>query len=152
MPYEILNYLSCLRLKKKLSSSLHNRIMQNFTIVCSMSVLKLCFWSSGRHCVGVAIGKIRDTLRLALFENPRLVGLGDRNKCTINETSRLFAKAVEISWSHEKFTRPKSLEVPFPTPMSVSHTATDRGSFKSSFSRGWTMPSSKTLNGLVNGE
>ena len=133
MPYEILNYLSCLRLKKELSSSLHNRIMQNFTIVGGMSVLKMCFWSSGRHCVRVANGKIRDRPRPALFENPRLAGLGDRNKCTINETPRLFAKAVEISWSHEKFTRPKSLEVPFSTPMSVSHAATNRGSFKSSF-------------------
>ena len=44
-----------------------------------------------------------------LFENPRP---------RPNMHSRLFAKAVEISTSHEKFTRPKSLEVPFATPIS----------------------------------
>ena len=32
---------------------------------------------------------------------------------------RLFAKAVEISRSDEKFTRPKILEVPFATPLFV---------------------------------
>ena len=42
--------------------------------------------------------------------------LRDRNKCTINETSRLFEKAVEILRPDEKCTRPKILEVPFATP------------------------------------
>ena len=42
--------------------------------------------------------------------------LRDRNKCTINETARLYAKDVEISRSDEKCTRPKILEVPFATP------------------------------------
>ena len=41
----------------------------------------------------------------------------NRNKCTINETSRLYVKVVEISRSDETFTSPKIiLEVPFVTP------------------------------------
>ena len=39
-----------------------------------------------------------------------------RNKCNINETSRVFAKAFEISRSDEKFASAEILEVPFATP------------------------------------
>ena len=46
--------------------------------------------------------------------------LRDRNKFTINETSRLFAKAVEILRSDEKFTRSKISEVPFAIPNAYS--------------------------------
>ena len=48
------------------------------------------------------------------------VRLQDRNKCTINKTLRLFAKAVEILRSDEKFPRPKTLEVPLATPYDVT--------------------------------
>ena len=40
-----------------------------------------------------------------------------RNKCSINETERLFAKAVVISRLDEKFASAKILEVPFTTPL-----------------------------------
>ena len=43
--------------------------------------------------------------------------LRDRNKCTLNESSRLFANAVEISRLDENFARPKILEVPFAIPL-----------------------------------
>ena len=40
----------------------------------------------------------------------------DRNKCTKNETARLFVKDAEISRLDEKFARPTIFEVPFATP------------------------------------
>ena len=48
-----------------------------------------------------------------LGKNPRL---RDRNKCNINETSRPFANAAEISRSNENSVRPMVLQVPFATP------------------------------------
>lgn len=45
--------------------------------------------------------------------------LRDWNKCAINETSILFTKAVEISGSDKKFTRPIILEVPLATACPV---------------------------------
>ena len=39
-----------------------------------------------------------------------------QNKCHINKTLRLFAKAVEILKLDEKFASAKILEVPFATP------------------------------------
>ena len=41
----------------------------------------------------------------------------DRNKCTKNETARLYVKAAEISRLDEKFARPTIFEVPFATPL-----------------------------------
>ena len=44
----------------------------------------------------------------SLFANSRPCKTSHRNKCNINETSRLFAKAVEISRSDEKFASAKT--------------------------------------------
>ena len=56
----------------------------------------------------------------------------DRNKCTKNETARLFIKDAEISRLDEKFARPTIFEVPFATPTIAfySHTTHSHGHYQ----------------------
>ena len=88
-----------------------------------MSVLKRFFGSVAEPCVRLANG-IKKTKKKRMVksetrrdaETPR-----PTLHCFKPETETNFAKAVEMSIEHEKFRRPKILELPFSTHMSVSH-------------------------------